>query len=127
MDTVTGVRMAVAMSKAGGLALMPHFDTAEAEARDIRTVKETSERVFATVGARDDYLARAKLCVEARADGLVFDVAHGHLEKALDSVSNLKNRFPDIPLLAGIISTYDGAYDLFQAGADTVLVEGRGT
>jgi IMP dehydrogenase len=122
METVTGIEMAIAMSKAGGLALMHRFDTAEKEADNIAAVKKAGERVFATVGARDDFLARAQTSVKAGADGLVFDVANGHLAKAIKATAALKNKFPKLPLLAGIVSTYDGAYRLFAAGADTVMV-----
>jgi len=46
----------------------------------------------------------------------------------LKAVSDFKNRFPKIPMIAGTIATYQGAYDLFAAGADTVRVGvGAGT
>lgn len=122
METITSVEMAIAMSENGGLALMHRFDTAIGEAEKIAKVKKSGHRIFATVGARDDYINRAELCLKAGADGLVFDVAHGHLVKALTAVSEIKNRFPKFPLLAGIVSTYEGAYDIFTAGADTAMV-----
>lgn len=122
MDTVTGVEMAVAISKYGGLALMPRFSKPEKEADAVRKVKEKNERVFASVGIRDDCITRAELCVRAGADGLILDVAHGHMTKALEFVSKLKNRFPNLPLISGIAATYEAAYDIFSAGADAVSV-----
>ncbi|MBI4099471.1 IMP dehydrogenase [Candidatus Microgenomates bacterium] len=94
MATVTGVEMAIAMSKYGGLALIHRFETMEEEAEKVAKVKKAGERVFATVGARDDFLKRAEMAVAAGADGLVFDVANGHMARAVKAVAAIKNRFP---------------------------------
>ncbi len=126
MDTVTGVDMALAISKKGGIALMPRFDKPEEQANKIAEVKKSGQRVIAALGLRDDTLARAQMCVKAGADGLTIDVAHGHMTKCLDITSKLKKY--KIPIISGVIATYDGAYDLFKAGADAVRVGvGSGT
>lgn len=121
MDSVTGVEMAVAMSKLGGLAFIPRFDVPEIEAEKILEVKKERARVFGTVGLRDDFMYRAKLCVKAGVDGLLIDVAHGHMEKMLKAIKQLKATFK-LPLIAGTIATYEGAMDLYRAGADTLKV-----
>lgn len=127
MDTVTGVKMAIAMSKKGGIALMPRFDHPEEQANKIRDVKKSGQRVIAALGLRDDTLARAQMCVKAGADGLTIDVAHGHMTKCLEITSELKRKFK-LPVISGVIATYEGAYDLFNAGADAVRVGvGSGT
>lgn len=122
MDTVTGIKMAVAISRKGGVAFFPRFDSPEIEAEKIAMIKKEGERVFATVGFRDGYLPRAELCLRAGADGLHFDVAHGHTTHMMEAISDLKNRFPRVPLVAGVVATFEGAYDLFVAGADCVRV-----
>ena len=78
--------------------------------------------VAAAIGIRGDYLERAEALVEAGCDILVIDVAHGHLEKCLKAVREVKNKFPNIPLIAGNIATKEGAEDLKNAGADIIKV-----
>jgi len=78
--------------------------------------------VGAAIGIRGDYLERAESLVKAGVDILCVDVAHGHLTKTLKAVKNVKNKFPDIPLIAGNIATKEGAKDLVKAGADIIKV-----
>lgn len=79
-------------------------------------------RVGVAVGVRPEDIQRASVCVEAGADILVVDVAHGHAEHVLNFVSDLKGHFPSTPLVAGNVATYDGVRDLANAGADAVKV-----
>ena len=79
-------------------------------------------RVAGAIGATGDYLERAAALVEARADVLAIDSAHGHSSRVLEAVSECKKRFPEVDLLAGNIATYDGALALMDAGADAVKV-----
>ena len=128
MDTVTGVDMAIAMSKLGAIGFLPRFDTPEIEADKVSKVKKAGQKVVAAIGLRDDYLKRAEMQVKAGADGITLDIAHAHTTTALEAVSKFKNKFPKIPMIAGTIATYEGAVDLFKAGADTVRVGvGAGT
>lgn len=78
--------------------------------------------VGAAIGIRGDYLERAEELVKAGVDILCIDVAHGHLEKCLKVVKEIKRKFPDIPLIAGNVATREGAFDLRQAGADIIKV-----
>ncbi len=128
MDTVTGVDMAIAMSKLGGIGFLPRFDTPQIEADKVKKVKNAGQKVVAAIGLRDDYLERAEMQVKAGVDGITLDIAHAHTTTALSAVSKFKNKFPKIPMIAGTIATYEGAIDLFKAGADTVRVGvGAGT
>jgi IMP dehydrogenase len=79
-------------------------------------------RVGVAVGVRAEDYQRAAACVEAGADVLVVDVAHGHADHALEMVGRLKSRFPAVPLIAGNVATADGVLDLADAGADAVKV-----
>ena len=65
---------------------------------------------------------RATACLEAGTDVLVVDVAHGHMDHVLKFVSQIRNQFPGIPLIAGNVATPEGVNDLARAGADTVKV-----
>lgn len=78
--------------------------------------------VGAALGVKSDFLDRAKALVTAGVDVLVLDIAHGHLEKCLETIKILKKEFPEIPLIVGNIATEQGAKDLREAGADVIKV-----
>jgi IMP dehydrogenase len=79
-------------------------------------------RVGAAVGARPEDIERAASCVEAGSDVLVVDIAHGHSEHVIHMVQSLKQRFPNVPVIAGNVATAQGVMDLAEAGADAVKV-----
>ena len=79
-------------------------------------------RVGAAIGARPAEVDRAARCVNAGADILVVDIAHGHSENCIRMTQRLKERFPDVPVVAGNVATPEGVRDLAQAGADAVKV-----
>jgi len=79
-------------------------------------------RVGGAIGATGDFLERAAELVNARADVLAVDSAHGHSSRVLEAVREVKKRFPGVGLLAGNVATYDGAKALIDAGADAVKV-----
>ncbi len=79
-------------------------------------------RVGAAVGARPSDLDRAAGCVQAGADVLVVDIAHGHSENCLQMVRRLKERFADVPVIGGNVATPEGVRDLAEAGAQGVKV-----
>ncbi|AFS81944.1 IMP dehydrogenase [Candidatus Nitrosopumilus sediminis] len=78
--------------------------------------------VGAAVGVKGDFLERSESLLEAGADVLVVDIAHGHSENAMSTVRNIKKAFPDCELIAGNIATAQGAEDLIKAGVDAVKV-----
>jgi IMP dehydrogenase len=78
--------------------------------------------VGVAIGVRADDIDRAGACVEAGADVLVVDIAHGHSNHTLDMVRKLKNTFPAVPVIAGNVATADGVRDLAEAGADAIKV-----
>ena len=79
-------------------------------------------RVGAAIGVGKDRDERAEALVSAGVDFLVLDSAHGHSANILRSVAAVKAAFPDVPLIAGNVATYEGAKALCEAGADTVKV-----
>ena len=78
--------------------------------------------VGAAVGVKGDYLERTEALLDAGADVLVVDIAHGHSENAINTVHMIKKAFPGCELIAGNIATGDGALDLIKAGVDAVKV-----
>lgn len=79
-------------------------------------------RVAAAVGTAPDTTERIKMLVEAGADALVVDTAHGHSKGVLDTVKLIKKNYPSIDVVAGNIGTAEAAKDLVEAGADGVKV-----
>ena len=78
--------------------------------------------VGAAVGVKGDFLERSEFLLEAGADVLVVDIAHGHSENAMNTIRNIKKAFPNCELIAGNIATAQGAEDLIKAGVDAVKV-----
>ena len=79
-------------------------------------------RVGVAVGVRSSDLQRAEACVQAGADVLVIDIAHGHADHVIQMVQQLKQQFPGTPVIAGNVAAAEGVQDLAQAGADAVKV-----
>ncbi|NHN47701.1 guanosine monophosphate reductase [Halostella sp. JP-L12] len=122
MDTVTESAAAVALGEVGGFGTIHRFASIEEQAAEVRTAAEAGQRVGAAVGINEDYLDRTEAVVEAGADCVMVDVAHGHLESCLDAVSRLRTEFGDVDLVVGNVATPDGVRDLYSAGADCVKV-----
>jgi IMP dehydrogenase len=78
--------------------------------------------VGAAVGVKGDYLERTEALLEAGADIIVVDIAHGHSENAINTVHMIKKAFPDCELIAGNVATGEGSRDLIKAGVDAVKV-----
>jgi len=79
-------------------------------------------RVGAAVGVGERDRERAAALVEAGADVLVVDTAHGHSKGVLDMTRWVRGHYPDTPLVAGNVATAEGALALADAGADAVKV-----
>ncbi|MDA0567965.1 GuaB1 family IMP dehydrogenase-related protein [Streptomonospora sp. S1-112] len=79
-------------------------------------------RVGAAVGINGDVAGKAAGLLEAGADVLVIDTAHGHQEKMLAALRTVRALDPGVPLVAGNIVTAEGTRELIEAGADIVKV-----
>ena len=77
-------------------------------------------RVGAAIGVHD--FERAEALVKAETDVLVVDTAHGHSRNVIETVRELRKRFPDQPIIAGNIATKEAAEDLIAAGVDGLKV-----
>ncbi len=78
--------------------------------------------VGAAIGITKDMLARAEALLNAQADILVLDTAHGHSQGVMEAVKTLKKTFPFCQLIAGNVATAEATEDLIKAGADCVKV-----
>lgn len=138
MDTVTEARFATALAKLGGLGVIHKNMTISAQADEVRKVKtatfdsadfpnaavdaEGHLLVAGAVGVTNDTVDRVQAVVEAGADAIVLDSAHGHSEGVLRKVSEVRSTFPNLNIIAGNIATREGAAALYDAGADVVKI-----
>lgn len=76
----------------------------------------------AAIGATEDILERASALLEAQADVLIIDTAHGHSESVLAALRKVKKAFPNAQVIAGNVAVYHAAKDLIEAGADAIKV-----
>ncbi|MGN1132461.1 MAG: IMP dehydrogenase, partial [Ruminococcus sp.] len=76
----------------------------------------------AAIGGTPDVLERVQALVNAGADVLVLDSAHGHNSNIIKSVAKVKKAFPDVQLIAGNVATAEATKALIEAGADAVKV-----
>ncbi len=79
-------------------------------------------RVGAAIGVNGDVAAKAKQLLDAGADVLVVDTAHGHQEKMICALRAVRALSPGVPVVAGNVVTAAGVADLVAAGADIVKV-----
>ena len=78
--------------------------------------------VGAAVGVGANFLDRVKALVDAKVDIVAVDTAHGHNQGVLDAVKKIKQKFPDLQLIAGNVATAAATRALIEAGADVVKV-----
>ena len=79
-------------------------------------------RVAAAVGINGDVAAKAAEVLDAGADVLVIDTAHGHQDKMLDALRAVRDLVPSVPVVAGNVVSAAGTRELIEAGADIVKV-----
>ncbi|PYU20702.1 MAG: IMP dehydrogenase [Acidobacteria bacterium] len=79
-------------------------------------------RVGAAIGATGDYLDRAVELARANVDVLALDTAHGHSTRVIEAIRAVKQRLPNMQLVAGNVGTYEGARDLIALGIDGLKV-----
>jgi IMP dehydrogenase len=79
-------------------------------------------RVGAAVSVSSDTMLRVDALIKANVDVIVVDTAHGHSEGVLKTIKEIKNKYPDIQLIAGNIVTREAALELVEIGVDAVKV-----
>ena len=126
MDTVTEVDMVFAMDSHGGLGIIHRYNTPTDQAKLVKKAKlHGLTNVGAAIGVTGDYLERAQALVEAGANVLCVDVAHGHHTMMKTALTNLKQIFrwdSGVHIMAGNVATGEGACALAEWGAHSVRV-----
>lgn len=78
--------------------------------------------VGAAVGVRDKEMRRVEAVLEAGADCIVVDIAHGDSHLELEMIKNICRHFPEAQIIGGNVASADGTRRLIDAGADAVKV-----
>ena len=123
MDTVTESKMAIAISKAGGIGVIHRNLDIKKQIDEIKKVKKHKLLVGAAVGAGPKEFDRAKAIIKEGVDLIVVDTAHGHSKKVgeiIKFIKKLKNN--KIALCAGNIATPEAAKFLIKLGVDIIKV-----
>lgn len=112
------------LDEAGGLAgLITTQDLMKVQQYPDATLDEHGRlRVGGAIGVGHGEVARAAALLEAGADVIVLDIAHGHADHCLAMVRRLRSEFPAAQIIAGNVATREGARDLAEAGADAIKV-----
>ncbi len=79
-------------------------------------------RIAAAIGVNGDVTTRAADLLEAGADCLVVDTAHGHQTRMVEALRGVRALDPQVPVVAGNVVAADGVRDLVEAGADIIKV-----
>ncbi len=79
-------------------------------------------RVGAAIGATGDFLERAVELAKAHVDVLAIDTAHGHSTRVMEAIKIVRQRLPEMQLVAGNVGTEEGARELISLGVDAIKV-----
>ncbi len=79
-------------------------------------------RVGAAVGVAADTMERIEALIKAGVDAITVDTAHGHSAGVLQTIRDVRAKFPDIQLIGGNVATFGGTRALIEAGVDAVKV-----
>ena len=88
------------------------------------SARDSQDRLLvgAGVGITSDMMERVDALVESKVDVIALDTAHGHSKGVLEAVRLIKDKYPDLQLIAGNVATAEATRDLIEAGADCVKV-----
>jgi IMP dehydrogenase len=122
MDTVTESNMAIAIAQKGGLGIIHRNLSIADQCKEIKKVKNKNLIVGASVGTANEDLLRTKSILDAGVDLVVVDTAHGHSEKVIKILINIKKIKSKVPICVGNIASGEAAIKLFNEGADILKV-----
>jgi IMP dehydrogenase len=138
MDTVTESNMAIAMALCGGVGFIHKNLSIQDQAKHVAMVKAHSVDlnkyplanvdvnnkliVGAAVSIASNNVERVQAIADAGVDVITIDSAHGDSLNVINAITKIKEKFPQIQLVAGNIATKDGAKHLIKAGVDALKV-----
>ena len=105
------------------IGLITYKDITKAKDKPMACKDEKGRlRVAAGVGVTNDTLDRIKALVEAGADAIVIDTAHGHSKGVVEKLREAKALYPNVDIVVGNVATGEAAKMLVEAGADGIKV-----
>ena len=122
MDTVTESKMAIAISKAGGIGIIHRNLSIKKQLSEVKKVKKSNCLVGAAIGVNAQDFERVEELSKAKTDLIVIDTAHGHTKKVLNVIKKIKKKLKNSTLCAGNIATGKAAEFLADNGVDIVKV-----
>lgn len=120
MDTVSGEDLCLELAELGGLGVLHRYNSIQEQSKIVSQVASKGYQIGAAVGVTGDFLNRASAAVLNGACLLCVDVAHGHHILVREAMETLREKFPNIHLMAGNIATLQAFDDLADWGADSL-------
>lgn len=131
MDSVVGFDMMVEMFKCGGVAFLPRFESIEHRVRLLHDLsildfyKNTKKSIIGvTIGVKDSDYNDAVKMLDAGANIILIDIAHGHclmMKNMLERLTKLKKKYT-FDIIGGNVATGDATRDLIEWGCDAIRV-----
>ena len=129
MDTVTGPEMAIKMAQLGGLGILHRFMSVEEQGECLKQIRSkcdelgvTNNPIAASIGVKEDGQRRADYLVDCGVQILTVDIAHGDSVMMLETLEYVKNKYPQIDVIAGNVASASGVRRMIDCGADAVKV-----
>jgi len=128
MDTIGEKEMLVAMAKLGGLGILHRFMSLDDQVAQIKEVRaqfkelKLTTPVAVSIGVKEEGQKRAAILIEAGAQILTIDIAHGDSVMMMETLDFVKKNFPHIEVIAGNVATPEATRRLIDHGADAVKV-----
>lgn len=125
MDYITEIEMMEAMRVQGGLGILHRFAPWSEQLNLLFSLVGKEIPAAFSVGTRDTNVSLAhivEISLYHKYLIVTIDIAHGHHEKVINLIAEVKSRWPDIKIIAGNVATGDAAFDLISAGADAIKV-----
>lgn len=125
MDTVCESKMAMEVAAHGGLGIIHRYMNEEEQKHEVFSVAKKGYAVGAAVGSscnNTSNLQQVESLIFSGAKVILVDTANGHNIFAIETVKQIRRAFPNIHIMAGNVSTWDGFLALSLAGADSVRV-----
>lgn len=124
MDTVCEAEMAIEMAQHGGLGVIHRYMEPEKQTQEVFRVAKKNFIVGAAVPTSNgkSVVPRVESLIMSGAKAILVDTANGHSTFAVDTVREIRRRFPDIHIMAGNVATATGFVALALAGADSIRV-----
>ena len=119
MDTVIGPELAKVLISAGSVPIFHRFASFE---QKVSWVNEFPGSFLSSGIRMGDVVELEKILEETSLAGVCFDIAHGHDARLLNIIDSLKNKYPELEVIAGNVCTADAYRDLVNAGATAVKI-----